>query len=107
MLGVETVILVTPPGKDAYGDPLPGTGTERELTGCQVYPEHTGEATFGAQTTTGRYVALLPIARTEVTAQMQAKWDGETWNIRGTGLTWRHYDGDLAATQIVLTKEAG
>ena len=57
---------------------------------------------FAASTTTGRYVALLPVARSEVDAQMRARWDGSEWLIHGNPLTWKFYDGDLAATQVVL-----
>ena len=102
MLGVEKVVLISPPQTDGNGDPLPGTGTERVLEGCQVYPEYTGEETFAASTTTGRYVALLPVARSEVNAQMRARWDGSEWLIHGNPLTWKFYDGDLAATQVTL-----
>lgn len=38
MARTETVTVVRPPGKDTFGDPLPGTATNYPLPGCLFAP---------------------------------------------------------------------
>lgn len=40
----ETFVVIRPPGKDQFGDPLPDAPTETDLTGCQFAPVASAEA---------------------------------------------------------------
>lgn len=44
----ETVTVVRPPGKDAFGDPLPGVATEFDVQGCLFAPGPSREPGFAS-----------------------------------------------------------
>lgn len=54
------VIVVTPPGRDGNGDPLPGSGAEEVVCGANVQQRTTSETVNGRQTVTTGLVAFLP-----------------------------------------------
>lgn len=106
-LGIEVVTIFPPGQKDPNGDPIAGSATPVVIEGCQVFPEEMEEETFGARTTTGRFVALLPVERSAIDAQSRVQWRGETFAIHGKAMPWRFMDGELAACQVTLTEGQG
>lgn len=46
----ETVTVIRPPGRDNFGDPLPGSATEFAVDGCLFAPGPSQEPGFAANT---------------------------------------------------------
>lgn len=105
LLGAESILFKSSPKRDAYGDPIPGTGTETQVDGCAVYPASATEDAFRSGKVTNEYIALLP-AGTRVSSTSTATWDGETFNVETAGQKWKYLEGDEAGVQITLRRGA-
>lgn len=98
------MLLKTPPGRDRYGDPLPGDGVTRVVDGCNVYPRTSSEDDDrGVNVITG-LTALLPIPAADVNADMLVVHKGVEYEVEGDPGEWGWMSGDFAATQIALKK---
>lgn len=40
---ITTITVIRPPGRDRFGDPLPGTGTTFQIGGCRFAPRSADE----------------------------------------------------------------
>jgi hypothetical protein len=91
-LGSQTVVLVVEPGRDRFGDIIPGSGSETTVAGCMVQPDTTTEFTDGRDTTTTNLRAWLP-AGTAVAATTKVRYDGRTYAVDGQPSRWIDFDG--------------
>lgn len=110
MIGNDTVVLIVPVERDIHGDPIPGTGTERQVDGASVAPVRTDEDENRASTVTGRATALLPFVdaagvrldETEIKPDMLLRWRGREYEIVGDAMPWTYLDGEEAALEVSL-----
>src|SRR5688500_8085352 len=91
-LGSQTLTLITPPGRDRFGDPIAGSGSETVVGGCSVQPDTTTELTDGRDTVTTGLRVWLP-AGTEVSATTKARYDGRVYSVDGEPSRWVDLDG--------------
>lgn len=103
-LGAEKVTLKTPPEVDGFGDPKPGTGSERELDGCGITPIGTSEDSFRSSQTTGKYLGLLPVPMEDVSSKSTVVWRGREYAVDGKPMQWVFGDGEDAACQVTLRR---
>lgn len=107
-LGSETLLMKVPPRTDAHGDPVPGTGTTRELHGCSVAPVRTEEDENRAATVTSEASALIPdIHESEIPTTATITWRGRVYRVRGEAMAWVYLDGEDAGVEVTLTTSKG
>lgn len=109
----ETVTLVRPPGRDQYGDPLPGTGTETDYHSCAVWPRD-GNAAGGNENTDFRNTVIIglmvlvpPGADVEPTDRMRVR--GVLYEVDGEPGVWgpSPLTGTEAGVQVALKRVEG
>jgi hypothetical protein len=91
-LGSQTVTLVVEPGRDRFGDIIPGSGSETTVNGCMVQPDTTNEVTDGRDTITTSLRAWLP-AGTVVAATAKVRYDGTLYSVDGEPSRWIDFEG--------------
>lgn len=100
----ETFTRIRPPGRGAFGDPLPGTGTQLDIPGCQFAPGASHEsdpAGGGRQTITDGTVYAPPGIDVVRTDQMRIR--GVLFDVAGDPQDW----GPDAGVVITVRKVTG
>lgn len=105
-LGSQTVTVVRPPGRDRFGDVIPGSGGETAVAGCSVQPDASSELTDGRDAITTGLRAWLP-AGTDVLATDRVRYDGELYAIDGRPSRWVDLDGVEDHVELRLTLVEG
>jgi hypothetical protein len=97
----ETVTVVRPTGRDAFGDPLPGTPAEHDIPGCLFAPgPSTENNTAAQQVDTDATVYAPPGADVLATDRVRAR--GNLFDVVGDPQVWGR-----AGVVIVLRKVTG
>lgn len=107
----ETVVIVTPPGKDAFGDPLSGSPAEVTVLGCSVWPI---DGTVGSDEIGGdrntlveRLSVLLP-DDLSVEATDKVRVRGLMYEVEGAPKHWMsEFTGSYAGTELTLSRVTG
>lgn len=83
----ETVTVIRPTGRDAFGDPLPGDPDEFDVPGCLFAPGPSREVGFAANTVdTDGTVYAPPGTVVEPTDQMRVR--GDVYSVVGVPQVW-------------------
>jgi hypothetical protein len=83
----ETVTVIRPPGRNPYGDPLPGSAVESDLPGCLFAPGPSREVAAGAnQVDTDGTVYAPPAADVLATDRIRVR--GEVYSVVGHPQDW-------------------
>jgi hypothetical protein len=102
VIGSEPVVVISPPGRDRFGDPTPGSATEVEVPGCLFAPGPSRELGFAAnQVDTDGTVYAPP--GTVVHPTDQVRVHDQTYNVVGDPQDW----GAGAGVVIVLRRVTG
>lgn len=97
-MNTETVTVVRPPGKDAFGDPLPDSGSTFEVGGCMFAPGPSNEPGFAANTVdTDATVYAPPAADFRATDLVIAR--GDTYTVVGKPQVWAGFGVVVALRQ--------
>lgn len=100
-MDTETVTVVRPPGKDRFGDPIPGSTGETNVGGCLFAPGPSKEFLTGAnQIKTDAAIYGPPGMDVRATDQIRAR--GELYEVAGTPQDW-----GSAGTVIPLKRTTG
>lgn len=83
----ETFFIVRPPGKDRFGDPLPGGPIEIPLPGCLFAPGSSVENLNGANQTEADGAVYAP-AGTVVLATDKMRVRGDLYEVVGKPADW-------------------
>lgn len=95
----ETVTVVRPPGKDAFGDRLPGAATEFEVQGCLFAPGPSKEAAFAANTVDTDGTIYGPPGM-DIVATDQVRVRGDLYTVEGKPQAWGT-SGVVVAVRLV------
>lgn len=96
----ETVTVVRPPGKDGFGDPLPGTASEHNIDGCMFAPGKSDEASLGANTVDSDGVLYIEDPGADIVATDKVRIRGELYEVVGKPGVWAG-EGTVAAVKLV------
>jgi len=83
----ETVVIVHPLGRDAFGDPLPGTATETTVEDCLFAPGASRELAVDADQLQADGTVFAPPGTT-VTAVDQVRIRGVLYEVAGAPRDW-------------------
>lgn len=79
--------MIRPPGRDRFGDRLPGAATETDLPGCLFAPGPSREVGFAANTVdTDGTIYAPPGSDVRETDQIRVR--GEVYNVVGKPQVW-------------------
>lgn len=101
MADSETVTVIRPPGRDPFGDPLPGTAVEFDVPGCLIAPGGSRETGFGENRVDADATIYGP-AGMDVLATDRVRIRGrvyavvgepQNWGSDGTAVAVRHSSG--------------
>lgn len=84
---IETVVIVRPPGKDRFGDPLPGDPLLIPVPGCMFAPGPSAENLNGANQVTADGTVYAP-AGTDARANDQVLVRGDLYEVDGKPRDW-------------------
>lgn len=84
----ETVSVLHPPALDRYGDPVAGSATTVDYSGCAVWPSGSTEQNFGSSTVTDGIEVLLPPGAIVAPAD-RLVIGGNTYQVQGRPFAWR------------------
>lgn len=97
----ETVTVLRPPGRDAFGDPLPGEPAEFTVPGCLFAPGPSREVGFAAnQVDTDGTVYAPPGTAIEPADKVMVR--GDTFTVVGEPQVWGSF-----GVVIVLRRVTG
>lgn len=83
----ETVTVIRPPGKDTFGDPLPGAQPEFDVEGCLFAPGSSSEYQLNAnQVVTGGTVYAPPGTNVRETDRLRVR--GDVYEVDGKPGVW-------------------
>lgn len=102
MAGNETVTVVRTPGRDAFGDPLPGSATEFDVAGCLFAPGPSRELGFAANQVDSDGTVYAPPG-TDVLATDKVRVRERLYSVVGDPQDW----GNDAGVVIVLRRVTG
>lgn len=102
MAGSETITVIRPPGRDPFGDPLPGDSSQFEVDGCLFAPGPSREVGFAAATVDTDGTVYAPPG-TEVFATDRVRVRGQDFSVVGEPQDW----GASAGVVIVLRRVTG
>lgn len=97
----ETVTVVRPPGRDRFGDPLPGTAVEFAVPGCQFAPGPSQEIGFASNTVDTDGTVYAPPGTT-VYPTDQVRVRGDLFQVVGVPQVWGSF-----GVVIVLRRVTG
>lgn len=80
-------MIVRPPGRDGFGDPLPGTAVEIPVPGCLFAPRSSAENLTGA-TQVGADGDVYAPAGTDARPTDQVRVRGELYEVDGRPADW-------------------
>jgi hypothetical protein len=104
----ETVTVVRPPGRDRYGDPLPGSATEVDYDGCAWWPRTSTEVAVGQNTLIEGIDVFFPDSGTDVRATDRLRLRGVLYDVEGDPGEWRsELTGTEAGTQVSAKRVTG
>lgn len=83
----ETVQVIRPPGRDRFGDPLPGAATEFDLPGCLFAPGSSREPGFAANQVDTDGTLYAPPA-SDVRATDRVRVRGDVYEVVGKPQVW-------------------
>lgn len=83
----ETVTVIRPPGKNQFGDRLPGEDAEHDEEGCQFAPGPSKEAGLGANTVDTDATIYGPPGM-DILATDRVRIRGEIYAVVGTPQVW-------------------
>lgn len=83
----ETVTVIVPPGRDRFGDPLSGSGTETPVAGCLIAPGRSAEDTFGSHQVDTDLTVYAP-AGTVVASTDRVRVRGLVYGVVGEAQVW-------------------
>lgn len=83
----ETVTVIRPPGRDAFGDPLPGDATEFDVPGCLFAPGPSQELGFAAATVDTDGTVYAP-PDTDVRPTDRIRIRGAVYSVVGDPQNW-------------------
>jgi hypothetical protein len=83
----ETVQVIRPPGRDRFGDPLPGAATEFDLPGCLFAPGPSREPGFATNMVDTDGTLYAPPA-SDVRATDRVRVRGDVYEVVGKPQVW-------------------
>ncbi len=83
----ETVTRIRPPGKDTFGDPLPGSDAEFDVEGCLFAPGPSTENLTGANQVDADATVYMPEG-TDIRATDQVRARGDLYEVAGKPGVW-------------------
>ncbi len=95
----ETITIIRPPGKDTFGDPLPGQKPEFDVDGCLFAPGSTSEDLDGANQTTTAATIYAP-AGTDVRETDQVRARGDLYEVAGKPGAWANVGVEIRLRRI-------
>lgn len=101
-VGNETITVIRPPGRDPFGDLLPGGTVEFDVGGCLFAPGPSRELGFAANQVDSDGTVYAPPG-TEVQATDRVRLRGRTYSVVGDPQDW----GSSAGVVIVLRRVTG
>jgi|ERR1044071_4509464 hypothetical protein len=101
MADIETIVVVRPPARGRYGDPVPGSAAEFEVGGCQFAPGPSTEAGINANTVEAEATVYAP-PNVDIRAADQVRARGELWVVFGAPQFWGSF-----GTVIPLRRATG
>lgn len=84
----ETVTILRPPGKDAYGDTVTGDTTEFDIDGCLFAPGPSKEQGFAANTVDTNGTIYAPAGIPAVLPTDRVRIRGELYSVAGKPQVW-------------------
>jgi hypothetical protein len=100
--GNETVTVIRPPGRDPFGDPLPGTTVEFDVGGCLFAPGPSRELGFAANQVTSDGTIYAPPG-TDVNPTDRVRVRDAVYSVVGEPQDW----GAGVGVVIVLRRVTG
>lgn len=97
----ETVTVIRPTGRDAFGDPQPGVPTEFDVPGCLFVPGPSRELGFAANQVDTDGTIYAP-AGTDVQPSDKVRVRGDVYAVVGEPQVWGSF-----GTVIVLRRVTG
>ena len=98
---IEPVVIVHPPRKDGFGDPIPGTGSETTVPDCLFAPGASRELEVNANTVQDDGTVFAPPG-TRVDAHDQVRIRGRLYEVAGTPREWLN-----TVTEIPVRRTTG
>lgn len=105
-LGNHTARIVRPPGKDAFGDPLPGDGDETEVTGTSMQPAATTERLDDRDTVTADWAWFVPPG-TDIRPTDHVRFRGLLYEVDGEPQPWDDEAGRPHHIEVQLRRVTG
>lgn len=104
-LGHDTVEIIRPAKKNAFGDPTGPPAAPRRVTGCSVQPASSSEQTDQRDTVTTSWRVFLP-GGTDLAATDRVRWNGAEYEVIGEPDRWAP-DGQDHHVQAQLRRVRG
>lgn len=95
----ETVTVIRPPGRDPFGDPLPGTAQESDVAGCLFAPGTSREPGFADNQVDTDGTIYAP-AGTDIRATDRVRIRGDEYSVVGKPQVWGT-SGVVTAVRLV------
>ena len=98
-MDTETVTVIRPAGRNAFGDPQPGSAVEFDVPGCLVAPGTSTEPGFADnQVDTDAAVYAPPASDFRATDQVRVR--GDVYNVVGKPQVWAGFGVVVGLRQV-------
>lgn len=101
MADIESITVVRPPARGRFGDPVVGSTTEFEVSGCQFAPGPSAEGPVAANTVEAEATVYAP-PNVDILATDKVRARGELWVVYGAPQFWGSF-----GTVIPLRRATG
>jgi len=103
----ERLVVVRPPDRDDYGDPLPGSAYRSPLDECVVTAKSSNELTDQRDTVVTQMDVYAPLGADVVPTDLVEREDGTTWQVQGAPAVWRSPVSGRGCTHFVIERVTG
>lgn len=87
MADIETIVVVRPPARGKFGDPVAGADAEHQVPGCQFAPGPSTEGSIGTNTVDADATVYAP-PNVDILATDRVRARGELWVVAGKPQFW-------------------